>query len=163
MKAALAAAALIASSTAFAQYGGPTMQQVAGTWSLVSVVNTQPDGSRTEVFGPDPKGQVILTPDGKFSVMFARANLPKFAAGDRQMGTDDENKAVVRGSLAYVGTYTLDEGDQSLVMTVSASTFPAWVGQVQRRKVTVVGDRLEWVGVVGTSGGRVIVTLKRSN
>jgi hypothetical protein len=36
-----------------------------------------------------------------------RADLPKFAANNRNVGTPEENKAIVQGSFAYFGTYTV--------------------------------------------------------
>src|SRR5688572_17161154 len=151
---AIACAALLPAS---AQYGSPKAQQVAGTWMVTSVVNTLPDGTKTDVFGTTPLGHVILSPEGYFSVMFMRNDLPKFASGARLTGTPEENTAVVRGSLAYTGSYTVEGGD--LVMKVNASTFPAWIGQVQKRKFTVEGDQLRWVGVAAQ--GTVVVTVKR--
>jgi hypothetical protein len=145
-----------------AQSGGARSQQVAGTWMLVSLVNTMPDGKKVDVFGTNPKGRAILTPDGHFSVVFTRDGLPKFASGARQTGTPEENQAVVQGSLAYSGTYTVDAKDKVLVMNVDASTFPAWVGQAQKRKYTLEGDRLQWVGITGTQGGNVLASFKRA-
>jgi hypothetical protein len=40
-------------------------------------------------------------------------DLPKFASGNRLQGSDAENNAIVRGSLAYFGTYTVDEADKT--------------------------------------------------
>jgi hypothetical protein len=156
------ALATFALMPAAAQYGGDRSQQIAGTWMLVSVVNTQADGQKSSVFGPAPKGKVIFSPDGHFSVMFTRDGIPKFASGNRVKGTPEENQAVVQGSLAYFGTYSVDSADKNLVMTVEGSTFPAWTGEVQKRKYSLEGDELHWVGIAGTGGGTVAVTLKRA-
>lgn len=144
---------------ALAQYGGAGMQQVAGTYRVVSVVQTMADGSKVDVFGKTPLGTTILTSDGHFSVVFMRDDLPAFKSGIRVQGTPEENTSVVQGSLAYSGSYTV-EGDV-LSMAVKASTFPAWTGQLQKRKFTLKGDQLEWVGITGTPGANVVATLKR--
>ena len=145
-----------------AQVGGDHSQKITGTWSLVSAVNTMPDGQKVDVFGSKPNGNVIFSPDGHFTVFFMRDGLPKFASGNRQKGTPEENQAIVQGSLAYSGTYSADAKDKVLVMNVDASTFPAWIGEVQKRKYTIEGDKLQWVGIVGTGGGNLLVTLKRA-
>ena len=144
-----------------AQYGGDRSREVAGTWMLVSLVNTQPDGQKTDVLGSNPKGKAIFSPDGHFSVTFTRDGLPKFVSGNRVKGTPEENQAVVQGSVAYFGTYAIDTTDRVLSQTVEGSTFPAWIGEVQKRKYTLEGDQLQWVGIVGTGGGTVVATLKR--
>ena len=147
---------------AMAQTGSDRNTPLAGTWTLVSAVNTMSDGQKIDVFGSNPKGRVIFTPQGHFSVLFSKDGLPKFASGARQNGTPEENQAVVQGSLAYSGTYTVDTAKKALVMNVDVSTFPAWIGQVQKREYTLEGDRLQWVGVVGAQGGNLIISLQRA-
>ena len=148
---------------AMAQAGSDRNTPLAGTWTLVSAVNTMSDGQKIDVFfGSNPKGRVIFTPQGHFSVLFSKDGLPKFASGARQSGTPEENQAVVQGSLAYSGTYTVDAAKKALVMNVDVSTFPAWIGQVQKREYTLEADRLQWVGVVGAQGGNLIISLQRA-
>jgi hypothetical protein len=144
-----------------AQYSGDRNREIAGTWMLVSLVNTQPDGQKTDVFGSNPKGKAIFSPDGHFSVLFTRDGLPKFASGNRVKGTPEENQAIVQGSVAYFGTYSIDATEKILVQKIEGSTFPAWTGEVQKRKYTLEGDQLQWIGIVGTGGGTVVATLKR--
>jgi len=43
----------------------------------------------------------------RFSFILTRPDLPKFASNNRGTGTAEENKAIVQGSLAYFGTYSL--------------------------------------------------------
>ena len=46
---------------------------------------------------------------GDFMLILQWATLPRFASANRMSGTAEENKAVVRGSIAYFGTYAIDE------------------------------------------------------
>ena len=151
----LATAASLATAPAIAQQS----PQITGTWKLVTVTQTNADGSKVELFGQDPLGGVIFSPDGHFSVLFMRNDLPKFKSGARTSASPDESHAVVLGSLAYGGKYTVDA--DALTMIVDASTFPAWNGQAQKRTYTLKGDRLEWVGITGVQGAGVAVKLKR--
>jgi ABC-type uncharacterized transport system substrate-binding protein len=41
--------------------------------------------------------------------MVVRSDLPKFGSNNRMSGTPEENKAIVQGSIAYFGTYSIDE------------------------------------------------------
>src|SRR5437660_1311099 len=91
---AVAVAVLLGIGTAaLAQEG----KDLVGTWAQISNVNTASDGTKSDLFGPNPKGQAIYGSDGRFALILHRAELPKFASNNRAQGTPDENKAVVGG------------------------------------------------------------------
>jgi len=46
-------------------------------------------------------------------LMTSRSDLPKFASNNRNDGTSDEYKAIVQGSIAHFGTYTVNEADMA--------------------------------------------------
>jgi hypothetical protein len=46
-----------------------------GAWSFVSAVAENPDGTKSEPFGAAPKGIIIFTADGYFSLHWAQASL----------------------------------------------------------------------------------------
>jgi hypothetical protein len=52
--------------------GNTVAKQIQGTWNLVSIYN-ELDGKKTDVFGPNPRGSMILTPNGRFSFIIIRA------------------------------------------------------------------------------------------
>jgi len=83
--------------------GGSFKEQILGSWVLVSNVNEQ-DGKKSDVFGPNPRGFMTLTPSGHFTMIMMNASLPKFASNNRVKGTAEENQAVVQGSVAMFGT-----------------------------------------------------------
>jgi hypothetical protein len=56
--------------------------QLVGTWAVVSWVQTNKDGSKYERFGSNPKGVNMFSPDGHFSLVFIRPDLPKIASND---------------------------------------------------------------------------------
>src|SRR3974390_2029446 len=70
-------------------------EQLVGTWVLESNVAMHPDGTKTDVFGPNPKGMYIYIFDssGRVALLITRSDLPKFASNKRTTGTADENKA----------------------------------------------------------------------
>jgi len=110
-----------------------TAQDLVGTWQVVAVVNTAKDGTKSDVFGSDLKGMVILAEDGRFVWVVMRAHLPKFASGNRLQGTSDENKAIVQGSQAFFGTYSV--ADKVLTWHIEGSTWPAWSGTDEKRQI----------------------------
>ncbi|MGE5807519.1 MAG: lipocalin-like domain-containing protein [Nitrospirota bacterium] len=145
------------------QMPGTFAQQIQGSWTLVSCVNEQ-DGKKFDVFGSNPKGSFILTPDGHFSLILMRSDLPKFAANSRLKGTDKENEAVVHGSHAFFGTYTItSEKDHAVDLMVEGSSFPNQNGGIQKRIITIAGDELRVVNPTPAIGsGTNYLILKRS-
>jgi hypothetical protein len=83
-----------------------TAKDLVGTWTPVSITLEQ-DGKKTDFYGPNPQGQRTFDPTGRFSEIIIRSVLPKFASNNRQAGTPEENKAVVQGSIAFFGTYSV--------------------------------------------------------
>jgi hypothetical protein len=133
---------------------------LTGAWTVVSLTLDQ-GGKKSDLFGPSPKGR--FTFDGShFSFITTRADLPKFAANNRAAGTPDEMKAVVQGSIAYFGSYTVSEADKTLNLKVESSTFPNWTGQDQKRTFTLNGDDLTLVNpAVSVGAGSSTIVLKR--
>ncbi|MBI5075786.1 MAG: lipocalin-like domain-containing protein [Nitrospirae bacterium] len=124
-----------------------------GSWVLVSIYNDQ-DGKKTDVFGANPRGSLMLAPDGRFSLTFLRASLPKFASNARHKGTVEENQSVVQGSVAAIGTYTVTgDKDMTLNLHIEGSTFPNWDGQDQKRLITINGDEMKMINPTPSVGG----------
>ena len=118
-----------------------TAKELVGTWTLVSVTLEQ-DGKKMDMYGTNPQGQAIYYPNGHFSIMFIRSDIPKFASTNREAGTPEENKAAVQGSLAYFGTYSVSQTDKVVTYHIQGSTFPNWRGADQKRLIKISGDEL---------------------
>lgn len=138
-------------------------KSLVGSWTIVSSDTIDASGKKTATFGPNPRGTLIFTADGRYSLLIAQASLPKFAANSRVKGTADENKAVVSGSIAHIGKYTVDEKDKSFTFQVESSTYPNWDGTAQKRTFTVAGNELKYTNPVASSGtGSANLVWKRS-
>jgi hypothetical protein len=130
--------ALFAPPSAWAQ---PTSVKdgIVGAWAFVSVVSQRDDGTRDEPFGATPKGIIIFTSDGRFSLFQSSTNVPRIAANDRARATPDEAMAVVRESIAYYGSYTVNEAARELALTIEGSTYTnLMTGTPQRRIITTL-------------------------
>lgn len=138
-----------------------TAKSVAGTYSGVSFVTTDASGKSTPTFGDDPRALMVLTPRGRYSLIVMRDNLPKFAANSRVQGTPEEYKAVVEGSIAHFGRYTIDDKGKSITFHVESSTFPNWDGMAQKRPLTVKGDALSYKVPAASAGGSAVATWRR--
>ena len=133
-------------------------KEIEGTWQLLSATATEGEKKR-ELFGANPKGQLVLGSDGRFTMVVARADLPKYKSGSRARGTADEYQATVQGSVAYFGTYKV-EGNE-LVFKVEGSTFPNWVGETQRRPLKLSGDELSYTSPAPIGGAPTALVWKR--
>ena len=101
----------------------PVREQIIGAWTLVSVYSETDDGKKGEPFGPSPKGVIIFSNDGVFSLFQSRADMPTIAANDRAKVTAEEAQNIVASSIAYYGTYSIDEDSRVLTVNIVASTY----------------------------------------
>ena len=128
-----------------------TAKELVGMWTLISVTLEQ-DGKKTDMYGTNPQGQAIFAPNGRFSIMFIRSDVPKFASANREAGTPEENQAAVYGSIAYFGTYSARETDKIIMYHVEGSTFPNWRGVDQKRLFKLSGDELTLTNPTPSTG-----------
>jgi len=131
-------AAVLGIGAAAAQPAKSLREQLVGTWNFVIAEITAADGKKTLPFGDKPKGQIIFTEDGHFSQVHVSSGLPRIASNNRLAGTDADNRAIVHGTLALFGTYSVDEAKKTLTFNIVASTYPNQEGTSQTRTI----DRL---------------------
>jgi hypothetical protein len=160
-KAAAATAAVLC--LAFSTYPARAQdaKKLAGTWKLVSNINIDAAGKRSDLLGANPVGQAIFTANGRYVIYLASSSLPKFAANSRLKGTADENKAIVTGFLAHEGSYTVDAKDKSFTLHIDSSSYPNWDGTSQKRPYTLSGNDLKWSTAAASGGGSAELTWKR--
>ena len=102
--------------------------------------------------------------NGRFFVMFARADLSKNGSNDPMKTTSEENKAVVEGTIAYFGTYTVDEAGKTVSLRIEASSFPNQVGSEQKRTITsLTANELKMGNPTALSGGQITYVMKRAS
>ena len=136
--------------------------QLVGTWIVASWEQVR-GNEKIHRFGDNPKGINVFEANGRFVVMFTRPDLAKFAAPDPMKATPQEMKAVMEGSIAYFGTYTVDEATKVVDLKIESSTFPNQVGAPNKRTITSVSpSELKYQNTTVTSGGQIYVALKRA-
>jgi hypothetical protein len=140
---------------------GQGTKEIVGSWTLISV-KVEQAGEIVEPFGPNPKGSLMFDRNGRFSIVINRSDLPKIASNNRAAGTQEENKSIVQGSIAYFGTYSVSETDHLFVVHVEGGTFPNWVGTDQKRIFNIAGDELKYTNSNRSVGaGTALVIWKR--
>ena len=153
---------LALSGTAIAQK--TAKEQIVGAWTLVSVTSATDDGKTGEPFGPSPKGVIIFSSDGHFSLFQSRAEIPKIASNDRAKATPEEAQGIVASAIAYYGTYSIDENSKVMSIKLEASTF-AIVAAVPNQKRTITaltGDQLKFDNPRTPSGITLMTVWKRA-
>jgi hypothetical protein len=121
-----------------------TAKNLVGAWDLEAAGVT---------YGKNPTGRLIFSADGHYALVITRNDLPKFASESRVKGTPDENKAVVAGSVAHFGRYTVDEKEKTIVLKVESSTFANWNGTEQKRPFELKGNQLRYTNPKPSAGG----------
>jgi hypothetical protein len=95
----------------------------------------------------------MFHPDGRFALMNTRPGRAKYASGNRVRGTPEEFRETVLGSIAYFGTYSVDEEKGVFVLRIKGSTFPDYEGTEQVRPFSIVGDQLRSINPNPSQGG----------
>lgn len=142
----------------------PLREQLAGTWTLLSWEQTNPDGSKVQQFGANPIGIAFFDADGHYIISVMRSDRANYKIdnfGQLAQVTADESKATVLGTITYFGTYKVNETTGIIAIHVDASTFPNWNGTDLERLFEVTRDRLK-LTVRPPRGGTVDVLWKRA-
>ena len=133
------ALALLASDAAGQQK--PLKDELVGAWKFISSTSQRDDGSAT--WGPNPKGSLIFTDSGRFSLQIMRSDRPRYKSNTRMRGSLIENQATTRGTLSYFGTYAVNEQDRALTFHIESSSFPNLNDTEQKRTLTFSGDDIK--------------------
>lgn len=129
--------------------------KLIGLWSLVAVENTNPDGSKTLPYGPNPQGLLVFDVSGSYAIQILKAIRPQVAAGDKNKATPEENAALVQGNNSHFGKYSMDEVKQIVTFQVEHAFYPNWEGTIQERFYTLSNNELKYIVTHTTNGGAV--------
>jgi hypothetical protein len=112
--------------------------RLVGHWQLVSVSinNSTP-------YGADPKGSMFFDAGGHYSVIVVTAGRAR--------------------SVAYFGTYTVDDADNSMAMHIDASSIANAIGRDEKRLVTFSGNQLTVASQKSGPLGGVKLTWQQAN
>jgi hypothetical protein len=106
---------------------------LVGNWKLISYQLIIESDEPKDIFGQQPKGYLILTPEGRMMALLT--------SDTRKFGPSDAERAELQKSMiAYSGRYRIEGGD--FITTVDTSWNEAWNGTEQRRHYAVEGNKL---------------------
>ena len=128
-----------------------------GTWKLTAQQFEFADnGEPMDIFGPAPRGRLIMTADGDFMTLITAADRAVLAGDAAQLFST---------MLAYSGKFRIDR--DTLVISCDLAWFPDWVGTEQVRFFSLDGDTLSLRSGVQTHPrypgrpGRAAILLRR--
>jgi len=109
--------------------------ELIGAWKLLTfMAEVQATGAKLPVFGPAPKGRLVVLQSGQMMTVVAAGGAAAPAAGAERATS---GTAVV----AYSGTYEIN--DDQFTTHVDVSSNEAWVGTSQSRTYKLLGSRLQ--------------------
>jgi hypothetical protein len=94
------------------------------------------------------------------------ADLTKLESSNRATATPEEAKAVVAGSIAYFGTYSVDEASKIVSIDIQASTFANQIGSTADNKriiTSLTANELKLTNPGSASGLKLELVFKRAN
>jgi hypothetical protein len=134
-------------------------KRLTGTWALISITATRPDGTKEQPYGPG-EGTMMFDGNGHYSTQFCSLNRPKYASDNRMKGTPEEYQATAQGCNTHWGKYTVNGEKQTLTMAIENASFPNWVGVKQTRAFSIEGEQFQYTGP-GSAGGTAVAVWKR--
>ncbi len=104
-----------------------------GTWKLLSIqFANSATGERRDMYGPDPQGYIVMTPDNRMMTVIT--------SGDRTAAGGDSDGALFGSMMAYCGPFRI-EGNV-FITQVEVAWHPSWVGTEQGRTFSIEDDIL---------------------
>ena len=113
---------------------------IEGTWKLKRFWFTDDLGTEVDPLGSSPTGNLILGSDHYFAFTIMRVDRSAYESGDLLSGTVNETSEAANGYVSFGGTWSLKE--EFIHFEIAYSLFPNWVNGVQKRQVSVTGDKL---------------------
>jgi len=158
----LGALSLCVPSIADVAVAATLKEQLIGTWIYVSSTGKREDGSSVQ--RPSLQGAVTYTADGRFHFITTATGAAKYGSNDPSRPSPDEAMATASSSIAYSGTYTVDEGTSTINLSIETSTFPNLVAAPnQRRIVTSIGaDEMKFTNPRNPAGVTLEFVWKRA-
>jgi hypothetical protein len=132
----LVALATVSSLIPSTAWPDESTKSLVGTWKLTDwTLRVVGETSDKEPFGPNPKGRLVMTPDGYWIVIITGANR-------HPAKTADEKVALFDSVLAYSGKYTIQGDKITIQIDMSGNEVFTGRNQTQTRFFKIDGQRL---------------------
>ncbi len=162
--AAALAALVIGAKTAQGVAAPTVIDQLVGSWKLISRVTTTSDGGVLVDPGLSavPNGVLIYDRSGHVAAQLSRPGrsvdaLPdECRAAEKVKGTNDTAQTIL-GYDAYFGTFTVDTKNGVVTHHLESALFPGDIGKDIKRNFSIAGDMLTIKFSTTTADGTAVV------
>ena len=113
-----------------------------GTWQLVSFEYRDPDGTIRYPSGKGAVGRLIYSPGGRMAVQIMNPDRPLLSIEEGAGNDPQAVWAVLRGYIAYFGTYTVDWEAGIVTHHAEGSLLGNNLDGSRKRHFILEGDRL---------------------
>jgi len=139
---------------------GTLKDQLVGTWTIVSLEDAAPDGTKRQI--ANPKGFLIFDAGGRYAQVIARADRPKFKLPGQP--TVEEFVAAIEDYFAAnAGTWRVSEPEKLLIQRFEAEIRPNNEDTLIRSGIDLSGDELRLTSVRPLpTGARIDVVYRRA-
>jgi hypothetical protein len=136
--------------------------QLVGAWTLVSLVDIYPSGTKQQFQGSNPKGILIFDAGGRYAAISGPTDRAKFKVS-RQAATAEELHASMDNFIANFGTWSVNEADKTLIRRIDGALSPNVEGTLVNSgapvTVSLAGDELKLTQAAVPGGtGRELAT-----
>lgn len=149
-------------ATACVQAAPVQFHDLVGVWSMSAAYRLHPDGTRSDDYGPAPRGLLVVLPDGRYCLQIYHTERAPFASPDYRKATAAEYQRAVLTASTHYGSVKLDQERQLLVFHIGAALNPGWDGSVQERPFELKGDTLAWRVPPRANGDTPVSVWKRN-
>ena len=119
------------------------IENLYGTWHLLSIYSDNEQGDRDYHFGKDAVGRLTYLPDGYMTALILQLNRPRFSGAEIDAGSPAEIRKAFEGFEAYGGKYTLDLDAGTVTHHVDIARSPSWENTDQLRHLTLLDGILK--------------------
>lgn len=133
-----------------------TPADIIGAWYLVDTYREEPDGTRIQHQGPDPKGIIMYTADGHMSAITRWGTRDFPATAD---ATDADKARMFDTYLNYAGRWSLD--GNTVTHHIDHALNENFVGNDRKREIDHQGDRMVLKGVGGDGASTATIVWER--
>ncbi len=121
-----------------------TVKDLAGTYTLSAAYNLNPDGTRSESYGPKPRGMLYLGSDGKYALQVYHTVRAPFANAEYSKASADEYKQSVLTASTHFGRVSVDAEGQYVTFAIEAALNARWDKSEQKRPFTFKDGELSY-------------------
>ena len=107
--------------------------KVEGSWKLASGSENFPEGKK-------------LQPWADGSMIIANGHVSLFLIGKDRPKTGPSVRTPVGPTVAYYGTYTVDEAKNTMTISIAYGASPLFDGTKREQKISIAGDTMTIVG-----------------